>query len=366
MSQTNLFINPSADNGIDLANKLNSWKEAIHSSHNGVDRPQYAEAGMFWVCEKSESLWEWYLFDGNQDVLICTFNPIDSSLKLSGASSISIEETPPANPNPGDLWFESDSGNLYISYINPGDLTRSWVATGGSSGEPGTGAFSVPVGTITMWGGDVADIHPNWAVCDGQYGTPDLRDRFIVGAGSFYEKGQTGGRSSVQLTVDEMPSHTHTATAKATRMTGTTSGAGGHNHTLSDPGHFHGPFPNSSGYITHGAAGTYSHIAGINPGGGFSDQGVGSNPSTAAAGTGMWMDAVGDHSHTFSIDVNPGGVNISATGGGQAFDITPKFFALCYVMKVIPDGAEFGKLANDPDGIAAYRQKCIALKGAMK
>ena len=65
----------------------------------------------------------------------------------------------------------------------------------------------VPVGTIVMWGG--TNIPSDWALCDGTKGTPDLRDRFIVGAGSAYSIGNTGGTSTVKLTEEQMPEHKH-------------------------------------------------------------------------------------------------------------------------------------------------------------
>jgi len=67
----------------------------------------------------------------------------------------------------------------------------------------------VPVGGIIMWSGSVATIPTGWALCNGQNGTPDLRDRFIVGAGTTYNPGNIGGLSAVQLTIDEMPKHNH-------------------------------------------------------------------------------------------------------------------------------------------------------------
>lgn len=65
-------------------------------------------------------------------------------------------------------------------------------------------------GMIMMWGGAVKDIPKGWHLCDGTAGTVNLKDRFIVGAGSTYNVGATGGKDFVSLTVAEMPEHTHT------------------------------------------------------------------------------------------------------------------------------------------------------------
>jgi microcystin-dependent protein len=67
----------------------------------------------------------------------------------------------------------------------------------------------IPSGVIVMWGGEVAKIPSGWVLCDGGNGTPNLCDRFIVGAGSSYNVGVTGGESEVILSIDQMPSHTH-------------------------------------------------------------------------------------------------------------------------------------------------------------
>lgn len=65
----------------------------------------------------------------------------------------------------------------------------------------------LPSGIICMWGG--SDIPEGWAICDGQNGTPDLRDRFVLGSGS-RPIGETGGEEEVTLTVDQLPNHAHT------------------------------------------------------------------------------------------------------------------------------------------------------------
>lgn len=69
--------------------------------------------------------------------------------------------------------------------------------------------FMVPKGGIIIWSGSVNNIPAGWVLCDGSNGTPDLRDRFVLGAGRNYAVDATGGESEHTLTIEEMPSHSH-------------------------------------------------------------------------------------------------------------------------------------------------------------
>jgi len=51
-------------------------------------------------------------------------------------------------------------------------------------------------GQISLWSGAIVDIPDGWVLCDGSNGTPDLRNRFIPGAGSGYAVGATGGTTN--------------------------------------------------------------------------------------------------------------------------------------------------------------------------
>ena len=51
----------------------------------------------------------------------------------------------------------------------------------------------VTPGIIVMWYGSIVSIPNGWVLCDGNNGTPDLRDRFIVGAGDTYAVDEIGG-----------------------------------------------------------------------------------------------------------------------------------------------------------------------------
>lgn len=66
----------------------------------------------------------------------------------------------------------------------------------GDTGATGPAGPVGPSGIIVMWSGSSSAIPAGWALCDGQNGTPDLRDRFVVGAGNAYAAGNTGGNVS--------------------------------------------------------------------------------------------------------------------------------------------------------------------------
>lgn len=59
-----------------------------------------------------------------------------------------------------------------------------------------------PAGIIVMWSGAVGAVPAGWALCDGSNGTPDLRGRFIVGAGGAYGVGATGGAAEHQHSIE--------------------------------------------------------------------------------------------------------------------------------------------------------------------
>ncbi|SFO96743.1 Microcystin-dependent protein [Oscillibacter sp. PC13] len=65
------------------------------------------------------------------------------------------------------------------------------------------------VGMICAWSGSVDAIPAGWALCDGTGGTPDLRGRFLLGAGGSYAPWKTGGEANHTLTISELPGHSH-------------------------------------------------------------------------------------------------------------------------------------------------------------
>ncbi|KST68628.1 phage tail protein [Mastigocoleus testarum] len=154
-------------------------------------------------------------------------------------------------------------------------------------------------GMIIMWSGNVDHIPHGWGLCDGNNGTPDLQDRFIVGAGSgsnsSYAPDQKGEPDQHQHNIDLPPKELNT------------SSAGGHNHS-----------PNANWYnrsfLRDVAAAGKKRANGIDRGSG--------NVGDARSST------EGNHSHSLTIDYSP--INSSLSSGHNR----PKWYALCFIMKL--------------------------------
>ena len=152
------------------------------------------------------------------------------------------------------------------------------LSAGGSNTPTWGNAFVA--GMIMLWSGSSASIPSGWLLCDGTSSTPDLRNRFVVGAGSTYAVGATGGSADAVVV-----SHTHTA-------------------TVTDPGHSHTPSPSTNFLRALG----------------------GSNGSNS--GSNWRNDTLTIGSATTGITVANSTEGVSGTNANL-----PPYYALCYIMK---------------------------------
>ena len=147
------------------------------------------------------------------------------------------------------------------------------LLSAGGSNTPTWGNTFV-AGMIMLWSGSSATIPSGWLLCDGSSSTPDLRNRFVVGATSTYAVGATGGSADAIVV-----SHTHTA-------------------TVTDPGHNHS--------IDFAFAGL--------DGGGLGSLTQSGTTNTSTKTTGIT-------------------VANSTTGSSGTNANLPPYYALCYIMK---------------------------------
>jgi hypothetical protein len=150
------------------------------------------------------------------------------------------------------------------------------LSAGGSNTPTWGNAFVA--GMIMLWSGSSATIPTGWLLCDGSSSTPDLRNRFVVGATSTYAVGATGGSADAIVV-----SHTHTA-------------------TVTDPGH--------------------NHTVSI--------QSPGSPTSYNVQSGGLNIAAVTVNTSTVTTGIT---VANSTTGSSGTNANLPPYYALCYIMK---------------------------------
>jgi microcystin-dependent protein len=269
-------------------------------------------------------------------------------------------------------------------------MARSWNA---SDATPGTDIEStqyndlrddieavyqevVPVGTITMWAGSDANVPTNWLLCDGStisrstyatlftalgsgfgggdgsttFNIPDMRDRFVVGAGTTYSRNSKGGSASVTLSTAQLAAHTHT---------GPSHTHSGPSHTHSGPSHTHSFSATSGGQSAshmHTSASDYDKrwYGGAGPSTEW--------PSYANAGNGFgtygintltgWADR--DHTHSVSGTTGAGGTGNTGSGGtgntgasgtgasgssgsGSSHENRPPYIGIFYIIKALQE-----------------------------
>jgi hypothetical protein len=161
--------------------------------------------------------------------------------------------------------------------------TTGQVLVSAGSGNTPTWGNAFVAGMIMLWSGSSATIPSGWLLCDGTNSTPDLRNRFVVGATSTYAVGATGGSADAIVV-----SHTHTATSTVTDA--------GHIHTASVP------YSTAGTNWSGGGAGAFN-----------------SGPSTLTTNSAV-------------TGITVATTNASAGSSGTNANLPP-YYALCYIMK---------------------------------
>lgn len=207
------------------------------------------------------------------------------------------------------------------------------------------GHVLVPTGGIIIWWGTPANVPAGWALCDGTAGTPDLRDRFVLGASTGVPAHTTGGSTTISVTSAAGGDHNHT---------GSSGVAGDHTHSgtaNSAGGHDHGGVGGATA-LTVDQIPSHTHQEFVGQGGGGGDTtwniGTGGTPSgtslnTGAVGGGQahshGISATPDHVHGLSLSTASGHAHTINASGTHTHGVTasghrPPFYSLAFIMKL--------------------------------
>lgn len=184
---------------------------------------------------------------------------------------------------PNTIWLTDGFFYKFILKDSSDVTIQTYDNLYGIIGTAPTPPTPLPSGSIVLWSGSIGSIPVGWYLCNGSNGTPDLRNRFIVGAGSTYAVDATGGSADAIVV-----SHTHTATSSS---------------SVTDPGH------------THTYIGPQSFTGGTGGSGVFY---ISETKNTGSSTTGITVAT--------STTVN------SAGSSGTNANLPP-YYALCYIMK---------------------------------
>ena len=275
-------------------------------------------------------------FDGSSDVSISASvsgGNASTASQLQTARTISITGDVTGSTTFDGSSNASISANISNSGVSPGTYGSSssipsiTVAGDGRLTSVTSNSFSIggtiPIGGIIMWSG--SSIPSGWALCNGQtvngQATPNLQDKFVVGAGSGYSVGNVGGEATKTLGTANLPSHTHTAGSL-------TATGGNHSHSFSGSGsntHSHG--------IPKGSGGADADILNYVPSPKVENIQSSFNSdnttiSITVSGT-TGGSSPGTNSQTVSISGNTG-----SKGSGNSHENRPPYYALMFIMKL--------------------------------
>lgn len=230
-----------------IDNKLEPWRDALHSMHMGPSRPSYAIPGLMWV-DNSGSTWVLKMFQGSSDIVLGAVN--QTTLEFTTSSQLFYNTFASTNPTPGDdeldgfrpgsIWINLTTTEVFMA-VSVNTAAAVWILISGN----------VPSGSVIDYAGPNAPFGYLFP-----YGQLLLRADYPT---LFNAIGTTHGSTSaanfrcpdyrgvVSIGRDDMGGTARLLITQAiSGIIGTTLGFFGgdqrmhkHGHTVNDPGHSH-------------------------------------------------------------------------------------------------------------------------------
>jgi hypothetical protein len=199
-----------------------------------------------------------YTYQAGSSTALATYTDVNGT--IANSNPIVLDSS---GRTPSEIWLTYGYNYKFVVKTSAGVTLGTYDNLYGIIGVAGTSTgTTIPTGMISLWYGSIGSVPLGWYLCDGTNGTPDLRDRFVVGAGSTYSVATTGGSTDAIVV-----SHTHTA-------------------TVTDPGHNHLINQTGSGAQAQTGQSEKRMVEGLTVNSGTSTTGISvTNASTGVSGT---------------------------------------------------------------------------------
>jgi hypothetical protein len=164
-----------------------------------------------------------YTYQAGSSTLLTTYTTVNGT--IANTNPIVLDS---AGRCPNEIWMQTGYSYKFVlqtsAAVTLQTLDNLYPILQTATGSGAT----IPAGLIAIWSGSTGSIPSGWTLCNGTNGTPDLRNSFIIGAGSTYAVGQTGGSADAIVV--------------------------SHTHTITDPGHVHNTTSSGSGTLINAGA----------------------------------------------------------------------------------------------------------------
>jgi hypothetical protein len=221
-----------------------------------------------------------YTYQAGSTTPFATYTDVNGLIANTNPIILGTDGRPPS-----EIWLQDGFFYKFVLTDSSDVTIQTYDNLYGIIGTAPSPATPTPSGVIVLWSGSIGSIPAGWVLCNGSNGTPDLRNRFVVGAGSTYAVDATGGSADAIVV-----SHTHTATSTS---------------VVTDPGHTHSGdaspnFNQTNNFLTKDGATS------------------GETYTTDTATTGITVATT-----TTNASTGTSGTNANL----------PPYYALCYIMK---------------------------------
>ena len=212
-----------------------------------------------------------YTYQAGSSTLLTTYTTVNGN--IANTNPIVLDAY---GRTPSEIWMQTGYSYKFIIQTSAAVTLQTLDNLYPILQTAPTSTPSLPTGAIILWSGSLGSIPSGYVLCDGTNSTPDLRDRFVVGAGSTYSVAATGGSTDAIVV--------------------------SHTHTITDPGHVHPPLNGGGNFMSTNVQG------GLVQGG----PGYTAYNTTGSAVTGITNQSTG----------------VSGTNANL-----PPYYALAYIMK---------------------------------